>query len=67
MIFTAIIHREGDIFVAACPEVGSMSQGESLEQALQNLQEATTVYLEEFPDTVTKDRSFITSFQTAHA
>ncbi len=67
MTYTAVIHREGNMFVAACPEVGSVSQGESLEQALQNLQEATELYLEEFPHPVSRDRSFITTFQTAHA
>ena len=67
MTFTAIIHREGDIFVASCAEVGSISQGESMEQALQNLREATELYLEEFPTTTATDPSFITTFQTTLA
>ncbi|MDO8649633.1 MAG: type II toxin-antitoxin system HicB family antitoxin [Candidatus Peregrinibacteria bacterium] len=67
MVFTAVIHREGDLFVANCPEVGSVSQGESMEQALQNLQEATELYLEEFPNEASADRSFITTFQATRA
>lgn len=49
MIFTAIIHKEQELYVAECPEVGTASQGDSIEDALRNLQEATEVYLEEFP------------------
>ncbi len=47
--FTASIHREGDIYVAACIEVGTVSQGYTLEEAVANLKEATELYLEEFP------------------
>ena len=47
--FTAVIHREEDLFVAECPEVGTVSQGRTIEDALVNLKEATELYLEEFP------------------
>ena len=47
--FTAIIHREERLYVAECPEVGTVSQGETLEEAIANLREATELYLEEFP------------------
>ena len=62
--FTAIIHQEGDLFVAECPEVGSVSQGNSIETALANLKEATELYLEEFspPDS---GRPIITIFEEA--
>ena len=56
MTFTAVIHQEEDLFVASCPEVGSISQGESMEEALQNLKEATELHLEEFPDTAADGR-----------
>ena len=46
---TASIHKEGDLYVAACIEIGTVSQGKSLEDALNNLKEATDLYLEEFP------------------
>jgi predicted RNase H-like HicB family nuclease len=47
--FTAVVHKEDDLYVAECPEVGTASQGETIEEAVRNLQEATEVYLEEFP------------------
>jgi len=47
--FTAVVYKEDDLYVAECPEVGTASQGESIEEAIQNLQEATGLYLEEFP------------------
>jgi len=46
---TAVIHREEDMYVAECPEVGTVSQGETVEKAVENLREATELYLEEFP------------------
>jgi predicted RNase H-like HicB family nuclease len=47
--FTAVVHKEDTLYVAECPEVGTASQGETIEEAVQNLQEATELYLEEFP------------------
>jgi predicted RNase H-like HicB family nuclease len=46
---TAVLHKEDDLFVAECPEVGTVSQGYTLEEAVANLREATELYLEEFP------------------
>jgi len=36
-------------YVAFNPETGTTTQGETLEEALANLTEATELYLEEFP------------------
>jgi predicted RNase H-like HicB family nuclease len=47
--FTALIHKEDDWYVADCPEVGTVSQGKTIEEAVANLKEATELYLEEFP------------------
>jgi predicted RNase H-like HicB family nuclease len=47
--FTAILHREEEMYVAECPELGTASQGATIEEALANLKEATELYLEEFP------------------
>ncbi|MDD4652916.1 MAG: type II toxin-antitoxin system HicB family antitoxin [Methanothrix sp.] len=47
--FTAFIRREEEMFIAECPEVGTASQGTTIEEALGNLKEATQLYLEEFP------------------
>lgn len=46
--FTAVLHREEKMYVAECPKIGTISQGVSVEEALENLKEATEVYLEEF-------------------
>lgn len=63
--FTAVIHREEDLFVAECPEVGTVSQGSTIEEALANLKEATELYLEEFPLEAKPERSFVTTFEVA--
>jgi predicted RNase H-like HicB family nuclease len=47
--FAAILHKEEDLYVAECPEVGTVSQGHTVEEAIANLKEATELYLEEFP------------------
>ena len=47
--FTAVVHKEEDLYVAECPEVGTVSQGCTIEEAIRNLKEATDLYLEEFP------------------
>jgi len=52
--FTASIHKEDELYVATCVEVGTTSQGDSVETALANLKEATSLYLEEFPVDVTR-------------
>lgn len=46
---TALLYKEEDMYVAECPEVGTASQGKTIEDALENLKEATELYLEEFP------------------
>ncbi len=38
--------------MAECPEVGTVSQGDTVEEALTNLREATELFLEEFPQPV---------------
>jgi predicted RNase H-like HicB family nuclease len=50
--FLAIVHKEDDMYVAQCPEVGTASQGYTLEEAVANLREATELYLEEEPAAV---------------
>jgi predicted RNase H-like HicB family nuclease len=47
--FTVIIHKEDDTYIAECPEVGTVDQGDTIEQAIAGLQEATRLYLETFP------------------
>ncbi len=51
-------------YVAYNPETGTTTQGETVEEALANLREATELYLEEFPLNIT-GRPLLTSFQVA--
>ena len=43
---TAVIEREGDGYVALCPEVDVASQGDTIEQARANLQVALELFFE---------------------
>jgi len=43
---TAIIEREGDGYVAFCPELDIASQGDSIERARENLREALELFFE---------------------
>lgn len=65
--FTAVVHKEDDLYVAQCHEIGTVSQGKTIEEAVKNLQEATELYLEEFPVQATC-RPIMTTFEVlAHA
>lgn len=44
--FTAIIEREGNGYVSLCPELDIASQGDSIEEAKQNLTEALQLFFE---------------------
>ena len=61
-VLTAVLHREENLYVAECPEIGTVSQGDTVEDAIANLKEATELYLEEFP-LPQVSRSFLTTFE----
>lgn len=65
MLLTAVLipAPEGG-FTALNPETGSTSQGETVEEAIANLREATELYLEEFPLEST-GQPLVTTFQVA--
>jgi predicted RNase H-like HicB family nuclease len=44
---SAVLVKEDDMYIAKCPEVGTVSQGKTIEEAVKNLKEATELYLEE--------------------
>lgn len=54
--FTAIIAREDDGFVALCPELDIASQGDSVEEARQNLAEAIELFFEVADPTEVRER-----------
>lgn len=67
MLYTAIVRKEEQWYVAQCPEVGTASQGQTIEEAVENLREATELYLEEFPQQAAS-RPILTTFEVqAHA
>ena len=43
---TAIIEREGDGYVALCPELDVASQGDTVQEARENLREALELFFE---------------------
>ena len=64
--FLADHRQEDDLYVVECPEIGTVSQGYIIEEALTNLKEATELYSEEFPLPET-GRPLITTFDAAYA
>jgi predicted RNase H-like HicB family nuclease len=44
--FAAIIEREGDGYVSLCPELDIASQGDTIEEARENLREALALFFE---------------------
>ena len=65
-IFTVLVYKEDDMYIAECPEVGTVDQGETIEQAIAGLKEATRLYLEEFPVPKASPR-FVTSIEVSYA
>jgi predicted RNase H-like HicB family nuclease len=65
MMLTAVLMPapEGG-FTALNPETGTTSEGESIEEAIANLREATELYLEEFP-LEPAGQPLVTTFQVA--
>ena len=53
---TAIIEREGDGYVALCPELDIASQGDTVEEARRNLTEALELFFESADPSEVQDR-----------
>ena len=54
--FTGIIEREGDGYVALCPELDIASQGNTVEESRRNLIEAIELFLETADPSEVQDR-----------
>ena len=63
-VFSVVVHKEKKYYVAECPEVGTVSQGKTIEGAIENLKAATELYLEEFPMKKTST-PFVSFFEVA--
>ena len=67
MLLSAVItEAEEGGFVALNPETGTTTQGESLEEAMEILKEATSLYLQEFPMKI-QTPPVLTTFEVSHA
>lgn len=68
--YTAIVEKEGDMYVALCPELDVASQGETIEQATANLKEAVELFIEcADPQEVAKRQHgevYVTRFEAVH-
>ena len=55
------MHADEGGFIALNPETGTTTQGDTLNEAIHNLQEATALYLEEF-DLTPQEAPIVTTF-----
>ena len=70
MEYTAVlIPAEEGGYVALNPETGTTTQGETVDEAVANLREATALYLEEFPRNAAASpgRPLVTMFSVGEA
>ena len=67
--YTAILEKEGDLYVALCPELDVASQGATVEEAIANLKEAVELFLESADPNEVKQRLhsevFVTRFDAS--
>ena len=68
--YTAILEKEGEMYVALCPELDVASQGASVEEAVANLKEAVELFLECADPAEVQQRLqtdvFVTRFEAVH-
>jgi predicted RNase H-like HicB family nuclease len=68
--YTAILEKEGDMYVSLCPELDVASQGARVEEATANLKEAVELFLECADAEEIKRRLhtevFVTRFEAVH-
>ena len=68
--YTAIVEKEGNLYVALCPELDVASQGATVEEAAANLKEAVELFLECADAKEIKRRLhtqvFVTRFEATH-
>lgn len=63
--FTAVIKKGEKQFVALCPELDVVSQGPTVEKALENLKEAVELYIEEMgiPEGISSNDMIVVNFE----
>ena len=69
--FTAVLEKEGDDYVALCPELDVASQGKTVENAMTNPRQAVALFLESASRDEVESRLhnevFVTRFEAAYA
>jgi predicted RNase H-like HicB family nuclease len=63
---SAVIHKEGDWYVSLCPELDVASQGKSIEEAISNLKEAVSLYLEDEDVNLPDSEPIITTIEVSY-
>lgn len=67
--FSAVVEKEGKLFVALCPELDIASQGKTQNSAMENLKEAVRLFLETASPaelkTAKSSRPFVTTLEVA--
>ena len=66
MKLSAILQKEGDWYVSLCPELDIASQGKTVEEAVNNLQEAVELYLEDEDVTLPDTAPIVTMFEVSY-
>ena len=68
--YTAILEKEGDGYVALCPELDVASQGATVEEAVANLKAAVELFLECADPAEVQQRLhteiYVTHFEAVH-
>jgi predicted RNase H-like HicB family nuclease len=66
MQLSAVVRKEGKLYVSWCPELDVASQGKSIEAALSNLKEAVELYLEDEDARSIEGTPLITTIEVRH-
>lgn len=63
--FNVIVRKEENWFVAKCIENSVVSQGKTIEEALDNLKEALVLYYEDEAPEIETRQTFLTTLEVA--
>ena len=58
VLLTEVVEREGEQYVSTCLELGTSSCGDTIEEALSNLEDAIGLHLNALEDIGDRDRIF---------
>ena len=65
--YSAVIRKGEKQYVALCPELDVVSQGYTIDEALENLTEAVELYLEDEPAASPTSQVFVTQIEVKDA